>query len=150
MMFDRAETRRRERMEHGMSQDPEEALRIGTFWAHVSEEHNIEKFATILADDFVMWYNFDPVDRNRAEFLETLRAAHAIFEDQINENARVTPTANGFVLQATLRGRLDGKEIAAPYCVITQMRDGKVVRGDEYFDTSHLPKRAGAPGEGMI
>jgi hypothetical protein len=130
-----------------MAQDPVEALRVGEFWSRVSEEHDIEKFQTILAADFVMWYNFAPVDRTRAEFLETLRGAHAIFRNQINKDARITPTANGFVLQAILCGILDGKEIAAPYCMIAQMRNGLVVRGDEYFDTSQLPKRAGDPGE---
>jgi ketosteroid isomerase-like protein len=133
-----------------MAQDPVEALRVGEFWSKVSEEHNIEKFQTILAEDFVMWYNFSPVDRSRAEFIETLRSAHAIFKNQVNKDAKITPTAKGFVLQATLCGVLDGKEISAPYCMIAEMRDGLVIRGDEYFDTSQLPKHAGDPGEGMI
>jgi ketosteroid isomerase-like protein len=133
-----------------MAQDPVEALRIGQFWSRVSEEHDIEKFQTILAEDFVMWYNFSPTDRSRAQFLDTLRDAHAIFKNQINRDARITPTATGFVLQATLCGLLDGKEISAPYCMVAQIRDGKVIRGDEYFDTSQLPKRAGDAGEGMI
>lgn len=133
-----------------MSQDPAEALRIAEFWSKVSEEHNIEKFQTILSDDFVMWYNFDPVDRTREEFLETLRGAHAIFHDQVNENPRITSTADGFVLQATMCGVMEGQKVSAPYCLVAKIRDGKVVRGDEYFDTSQLPKRAGAVGEGMV
>jgi ketosteroid isomerase-like protein len=130
-----------------MSQDPVEALRVGQFWSRVSEEHDIEKFQTILAEDFVMWYNFSPVDRTRAEFLETLRGAHAIFQNQVNKDPKITPTANGFVLQATLTGILDGKEISAPFCMIAVMRGGKLIRGDEYFDTSQLPKHAGEPGQ---
>lgn len=133
-----------------MAQDPAEALRVGQFWATVSEEHNVEKFATILHPDFVMWYNFDPNDRTRDEFIETLKSAHAIFENQVNENAVVTPTAEGFVVQATLKGVLDGQQISAPYCMIAKMKDGLVIRGDEYFDTGQLPKYAGPVGEGMI
>lgn len=133
-----------------MAQDPDEAMRVGQFWATVSEEHNVEKFATILADDFTMWYNFDPVERSKQEFMETLRAAHTIFHNQVNADCRITPTAEGFVLQATLQGDMEGHKVNSPYCFVAQMRDGLVVRGWEYFDTGKLPKHAGAVGEGMV
>ncbi|WP_371433280.1 nuclear transport factor 2 family protein [Novosphingobium sp.] len=133
-----------------MTVDREEVMRLARFWATVSEEHNVEKFQTVLHDDFVMWYNFDPQDRTRAEFIETLKSAHAIFKDQKNEDARITITDDGFVLQATMTGILDGTPISSPYCFIARVRDGLIVRGDEYFDTAQLTKRAGRPGEGMV
>lgn len=133
-----------------MAVNREEALRIAQFWAKVSEEHNVEKFATAIHEDFVMWYNFDPNDRTRQEFIETLKSAHAVFDNQRNENLRITVTEDGFVLQATMCGVLDGKEIASPYCLVAKIKDGKVIRGDEYFDTAQLTKKAGRPGEGMI
>jgi ketosteroid isomerase-like protein len=133
-----------------MPQDAQEAMRLAQFWATVSEEHNVEKFATVLHDDFVMWYNFDPQDRTREEFIETLKSAHAMFENQKNEDLKITLTEDGFVLQATMTGVLDGQQISSPYCLIARIKDGKVVRGDEYFDTAKMNKRAGRPGEGMI
>jgi ketosteroid isomerase-like protein len=133
-----------------MAQDPQESMRLAQFWATVSEEHNVEKFATVLHDDFVMWYNFDPQDRTRQEFIETLKSAHAMFENQKNEDLKITLTEDGFVLQATMTGVLDGQQISSPYCLIARIKDGKVIRGDEYFDTAKLTKRAGRPGEGMI
>jgi len=133
-----------------MAQDPQESMRLAQFWATVSEEHNVEKFATVLLDDFVMWYNFDPQDRTRQEFIETLKSAHAMFENQKNEDLKITLTEDGFVLQATMTGVLDGQQISSPYCLIARIKDGKVIRGDEYFDTAKLTKRAGRPGEGMI
>lgn len=133
-----------------MAQDPKVAMELAQFWATVAEEHDVDKFATVLHDDFVMWYNFDPNDRTRAEFLQTLRDAHAMFHDQRNEDLRITLTEDGFVLQATMTGVLDGKQISSPYCFIARIQDGKVIRGDEYFDTAQLTKKAGRPGEGMI
>jgi len=133
-----------------MAQNPQESMRLAQFWATVSEEHNVEKFATVLHDDFVMWYNFDPQDRTRQEFIETLKSAHAMFENQKNEDLKITLTEDGFVLQATMTGVLDGQQISSPYCLIARIKDGKVIRGDEYFDTAKLTKRAGRPGEGMI
>lgn len=133
-----------------MPVDRDEALRLAEFWADVSEEHNVEKFQTVLHDDFVMWYNFDPNERSRQEFIDTLKAAHAMFENQKNEDRKITLTEDGFVLQATMTGILDGTPIASHYCFIAKIKDGKIIRGDEYFDTSQLSKRAGRPGEGMV
>lgn len=133
-----------------MAVDRDEALRLGDFWAKVSEEHNTEKFQTVLHNDFKMWYNFDPQDRTRAEFIETLKSAHAIFQNQKNEDARITVTEDGFVLQATMTGILDGKPIRSPYCFIAHIKDGLIIRGEEYFDTAQLTKKAGRPGEGMV
>lgn len=133
-----------------MAVDREEALRLAQFWATVSEEHNTEKFQTVLHEDFVMWYNFDPAERSSAEFIETLKAAHEMFHDQKNEDARITVTEDGFVLQATMTGVLDGQAISSPYCFIARIKDGLIIRGDEYFDTAQLTKKAGRPGEGMV
>ena len=133
-----------------MGVDRGEAMRLAEFWTTVAEEHNTDKFQTVLHDDFVMWYNFDPQDRTKAEFIQTLKDAHAMFHDQKNENPKITITEKGFVLQATMTGILDGKRISSPYCFIAEIRDGKVWRGDEYFDTGSLTRRAGRPGEGMI
>lgn len=130
-----------------MATDQDTLLRLAQFWAKVSEEHNVEKFATILHDDFKMWYNFDPVDRTREEFIETLKGAHAIFENQVNKDPRITLTEDGFVIQANMCGVLNGHSISAPFCLVAKVKDGKVVRGDEYFDTGQLPQRAGPPGE---
>ena len=133
-----------------MAVDREVAQRLAEFWATVSEEHNIDKFQTILHPDFVMWYNFDPIDRTRAEFIQTLKEAHAMFQNQKNDDLKITLTDEGFVLQATMTGILAGAEISSPYCFIAKVQDGLVIRGDEYFDTAKLTKKAGRPGEGMI
>jgi ketosteroid isomerase-like protein len=130
--------------------DRDISLNLAQRWARVSEEHNTERSAELLHDDFVMWYNFTNTERTKQEFLDTLKSAHAIFENQVNDDCKITLTDRGFVLQAVLRGVLDGQEIAAPYCLIAEVKDGKVIRGDEYFDTAQLPKRAGSPGEGLI
>lgn len=125
-------------------------MRLAEFWAKVSEEHDTDKFQTALHQDFVMWYNFDPIERTRAEFIQTLKDAHAMFFDQKNEDVRITLTDEGFVLQATMTGVLAGEPISSPYCFVAKVQDGLVIRGEEYFDTAQLTKKAGRPGEGMI
>jgi len=130
-----------------MSVNREDAMRLAQFWATVSEEHNVEKFATALHPDFTMWYNFDSITRTRAEFIETLKGAHAMFDNQKNDDLKIVLTDDGFVLQAVMRGVLAGKEITSPYCFVATVKDGLVFHGDEYFDTARLTKKAGRPGE---
>ena len=98
-----------------MAPQQEELMKLAQFWASVSEEHNVDKFQTILSDDFVMWYNFDPVDHTREQFLDILRSAHKMFDNQVNEDTRITLTTDGFVIQATMTGVLNNKKISAPY-----------------------------------
>src|SRR3546814_20958780 len=85
---------------------------LAKFWATVSEEHNVEKFQTVLHDDLVMWYNFDPNDRSREEFIQTLKDAHAMFQAQKNETMRITLTAAGFILQSPMTGVREGTNIS--------------------------------------
>jgi len=49
-----------------------------------------------------------------------------------------------------MKGLMEGRPISAPYCIVAKIKDGKVIRGDEYFDTSQLTKYAGPVGEGMV
>ena len=133
-----------------MSDIREDSARLARFWATVSEEHNVEKFATALHPEFTMWYNFDSITRTRAEFIETLKSAHAMFDNQKNEDLKITLTEDGFILQATMTGILAGEAITSPYCFVATVKDGLVITGDEYFDTARLTKKAGRPGEGMI
>jgi ketosteroid isomerase-like protein len=119
---------------------PQEAehVRIGQFWSKTAQEHDPEKLGSVLSDDFIMWYNFEKIDRTKEEFLETLRNAHKAFNDQVHTDERILPTPEGFVLQATMNGTFNGQKIAAAFCLIATIKDGKVVRGDEYFDTGQL------------
>ncbi len=44
-------------------------------------------------------------------------------------------TERGFLLQQVLRATLaDGTLLTVPMCMIFQLRDGRIVRLDEYFD----------------
>ncbi len=52
--------------------------------------------------------------------------------------------AGSFWRLCEVRTRL-GKEVFAPYCLIAKIRDGKIFRGEEYFDTFQLGSRP-APG----
>lgn len=122
---------------------PQEAeyVRLGEFWSKAAQAHDREGLASILSDDFVMWYNFEKIDRTKEEFLETLKSAHKAFNDQVHENERILPTSRGFVQQAIMCGTFSGERIAAAFCLVATVKDGKVVRGEEYFDTGQLVSR---------
>ncbi len=133
-----------------MAIDPNEALRLAEHWDRTAKAHDIEAFGTILADDFEMTYNFDPAPRSREQLLRSLAEVYSMLTDHEHVDGRITPTVEGFVIEATLRGSMGGTRIEAPFCLVARVRDGKVFRSREYFDTAQLPKRVGPPGEAMV
>jgi ketosteroid isomerase-like protein len=47
----------------------------------------------------------------------------------------------GFVEQHLLRGKLaDGREVSLAACIVCKVRDGRITRLDEYFDSAELEK----------
>lgn len=53
------------------------------------------------------------------------------------ENAVRSDTADGFVEEHDVRGTLpDGTEFHLAACVVARTEDGKIVAGNEYFDTA--------------
>jgi ketosteroid isomerase-like protein len=46
--------------------------------------------------------------------------------------------ADGFVEQATMEGETPEGPLAAPFCRIAALKDGKICRIDEYFDSTTL------------
>jgi ketosteroid isomerase-like protein len=130
--------------------DPNEAIRLAELWDKTSREHDLKGFAALLAPDFQMRYNFDPAPRSREQLLGSLQEVYDNFQEHGHEDAQITATARGFVTQATLTGRLFGTRISVPFCLVAEIKSGKVHRAFEYFDTAALPKRVGPPGEGMV
>jgi len=58
--------------------------------------------------------------------------------DRLYDERRLNVFPGGFVHQHVLRGtrKHDGVRVALPACVICQVKDGKITRLDEYFDSA--------------
>ena len=100
---------------------------------------DIATVESLYADDIVVFRNFDMRELPRAKVLKVVAFLASSVEGFRYENVRVTPTEDGFVQQHVFRGRSkSGAEITAPICLIAKVRDGRIVRIDEYLDSAQM------------
>ncbi len=90
----------------------------------------------MLSDDAVVWYNYEGVEHDRDAYRATLDSSRTSFRNVQYRDVRVMHHAGGFVEQATLVGDTDSGPIETPFLLIATVRDGKIARLDEYFDST--------------
>jgi ketosteroid isomerase-like protein len=103
------------------------------------EAGDIAAVADCYADDAVIWHNTDRLETSKAENLQTL----ADFVKQVPvrryEDRRLAVTADGFVQQHRLScPRRDGSPRELDAVLVCRVRDGRITRLDEYFDSAQL------------
>jgi uncharacterized protein len=105
--------------------------------------------AVPLADDAVMWHNYDPVEQPAAQAAANLAAMQAALPDCRFEEVRVHGAGAVSVAQYVFAATLpDGSSVRAPGCFIVHERDGLIVRIEEYMDSAQLAPIAVAMAEG--
>jgi ketosteroid isomerase-like protein len=112
------------------------------------EAGDIEGLVACYAPDAVIWHNSDGAEQGPAENAQTLRGFVARIAHRVYDERRVAVFEDGFVQQHLLRGRRakDGGPVALPACIVCQVKDGRITRLDEYFDSAHLAQfRSPAP-----
>jgi ketosteroid isomerase-like protein len=92
----------------------------------------------IYAQDAVIWHNNDRVEQTPDENLRVLRWVIRNVKDLRYEEVRRHATADGFVQQHVLRGVApNGTALEIPACIVCTVRDGRIVRLEEYLDSAH-------------
>jgi ketosteroid isomerase-like protein len=95
--------------------------------------------ADCYAEDAVIWHNTDGLETSKAENLQTLTDFVKNVPVRRYEDRRVAVTADGFVHQHVLScPRNDGSPRALHAVLVCQVRDGRITRLDEYFDSAEL------------
>jgi len=106
------------------------------------EATNAGDTAAVLAlsePDVRIWHNFDDLEVDGEASARTLRWLHDRVGDLAWSDSVVTPTATGFVWQATITGSAPGGPLLAHTCsVITVSPAGKIARVEEYLDPAQL------------
>jgi ketosteroid isomerase-like protein len=110
----------------------------GRFFAAVSAG-DLATVRAIYAPDAVIWHNNDDTEQTVDENLRVLRWATSRITGFRYEDVRRTATATGFMEQHTLRGTApNGEELRVPACIVCTVRDGRITRLDEYFDSTQI------------
>ena len=102
------------------------------------EAGDVDGLVACYAPDAKIWHNTDGLEQAPAENERTLKGMVERIVDRLYDERRLNVFPGGFVHQHVLRGtrKHDGVRVALPACVICQVKDGKITRLDEYFDSA--------------
>lgn len=99
---------------------------------------DIDAVRSIYAPDAVIWHNNDQVEESPDRNLRTLKWVSTNIKNISYDDMKRQETATGFVQQHILRGIApNGTALEIPACIICEVKDGKIVRLEEYLDSAH-------------
>lgn len=98
--------------------------------------------ADCYADDVVIWHNFDNAEQGKAANMAVLAAIPERLTDRVYADRRVEVFDGGFVHQHVLKAKRasDGAAVAIHAVCIAHVRDGRIVRLDEYLDPGQIAR----------
>jgi ketosteroid isomerase-like protein len=100
---------------------------------------DVEAVRSLYAPDAVIWHNIDRVEQSAEQNLRVLHWVVRHISNLRYEEVRRQRTEHGFVQQHVLRGSApNGHEVEVPACLVGTVRDGRIVRLEEYLDSAHL------------
>ena len=108
------------------------------------EACNLEALAAMYAPDGVVNINVMGVDLPVGETFETLKSMHQKAESIRYEVIEVIPTESGYVQRHLLHVVVPKSEdtprqnLVIPACLVVKIKDGLVVRVDEYLDSLQI------------
>jgi ketosteroid isomerase-like protein len=93
----------------------------------------------LVADDAVLWQNYDNKEKPFAQRVDNLMRAARIVKGFRYTDRRYTNLGDGALIQHTLTGTTpDQSELSVPISVHVYTRAGRIVRLEEYLDREKL------------
>lgn len=101
------------------------------------ESGDIEGLVACYAPDAQIWHNTDRQIQGPADNAVTLKGMVTRIVDRVYGDRRVEVFPSGFVQQHVLSGTRshDGVRVELPACIVCAVKDGKITRLDEYFNS---------------
>ena len=122
-----------------MSTTTENTLALAKRFFDAIEKGDIETVRGIYAPDAVIWHNNDGLETTREDNLKVLTNFIKAVPERRYLERRVGAFDGGFVQQHLLKGKLaNGKDLALACCIVCEVKDGRITRLDEYFDSAAL------------
>lgn len=88
----------------------------------------------LYADDVVIWHNTDGIEMTKEQNLASLDALAAMTTSRSFSNIRRYDIDGGFVQQHVMHLDWGSGSGELPGCLIVLVKDGKIIRADEYLD----------------
>ena len=122
-----------------MSTMTENTLALAKRFFDAIEKGDIDTVGAIYAPDAVIWHNNDGLETTREDNLKVLTNFIKAVPERRYLERRVGAFDGGFVQQHLLKGKLaNGKDLALACCIVCEVKDGRITRLDEYFDSAAL------------
>jgi ketosteroid isomerase-like protein len=91
----------------------------------------------VYAADAVIWRNYDRLEQPRDANIAGIAAFPTLFKSFRYTKIRRHFFDGGFVQQHICSGvKMDGTRFEVPVCMVIAVRDGRIARIDEYFDSA--------------
>ena len=101
------------------------------------EQGDISILRRVYAPEVEIWHNTDGLTQTLEENETMLKGFVGRISDRKYSQRRTETFPGGFVQQHVLTGvRKDGVKVSLPACIVCQVKNGKVTRIDEYFDSA--------------
>jgi ketosteroid isomerase-like protein len=111
-------------------------IAIAKRFIEVASARDIEGMRSLYAPDMVMWHNTDCIELSADDHLTTYKSNTAPLKSIVYSDVRIMPTDDGYVQQHLITADLgEGREMKIACCVVARVKDGKITRLDEYYDS---------------
>jgi ketosteroid isomerase-like protein len=119
---------------------PEEIKALAKRFFDCVENGDIEGLVACYAPDAEIWHNTDERVQGPEDNRKVLAGMVTRISDRLYDDRRVEIFPGGFLQQHVLRGTRvhDGVKVHLPACVICAVKDGRITRLDEYFDSARV------------
>ncbi|MCR5881154.1 nuclear transport factor 2 family protein [Phenylobacterium sp. J367] len=104
------------------------------------EKGDVDGLVACYAPDAEIWHNTDGLVQGPEDNRKGLQGMTKRISDRVYDERRVYVYPEGFTHQHVLRGTRthDGARLALDACIVCRVKDGKITRLDEYFDSAQV------------
>jgi enamine deaminase RidA (YjgF/YER057c/UK114 family)/ketosteroid isomerase-like protein len=97
---------------------------------------DVDRVDRLYADNVRVWHNYDGIERDKAESLDAVRRIAECYEAFQAADVRIDVLPDGYLQRCVFRGRdrRTGAQLAVDAMMRVEVRNGRVVRIEEYTD----------------
>jgi ketosteroid isomerase-like protein len=107
------------------------------------EAQDMDAIGDLLSPDLKFWANFTNTTKGRDDMLQAISAGYALHRHRHYNDRQIRALDGGFLIQYTCAiTRHDGSTSAHWAGMVADVRDGRIVRVDEYMDSGKFAPRA--------
>ena len=126
--------------------ESDEMLALATKFFDGIEKGDVSILRQVYAPNVEIWHNTDNAIQTLDDNVKTLEGMVSRISERKYDNRRIGVFPGGFVQQHLLTGRRkDGVKVSLHACIVCQVKNGRITRLDEYFDSAGVAEfRKGA------